>query len=584
MKELQRLNKFLFKYRDRLLIGLFITIIARLFSLVTPRLVGDSMTTIENYLNLNTISPTETREVLLTNIIFIIGASLISGFFTFLMRQTIINVSRYIEYDVKNEVFSHYQSLDQTFYKRNRTGDLMNRISEDVSKVRMYYGPVIMYGTNAIVLFIVIITYMFSVAPKLTIFSLIPLPILSVFIYRISNIINVKSTKVQESLSDLSTYSQESFSGISVLKSFNIQDIIFNKFDTYALMSFKNNLSLAKIQAWFFPIILFLIGLSNLIVIFIGGREFINGNIEIGVIAEFIIYVNMLTWPVTLVGWVTSIVKQAEASQKRINEFLDSKSSLDDGNYSLKDKNSKNIEFNDVSFTYPQTGIQVFNSFNLKIDKGTTLGIVGKVGSGKTTLLDLICRVYDPSKGSISYDRNDIKSFKINNLRELFSYVPQNNFLFSDSIFKNIQFGNPNATEKEVKKAAKLSEIDSDITKFENGYQTILGERGVTLSGGQVQRVSIARSFVKDSALYLFDDCFSSLDTDTEERLIKNLKNNFKNRSVIIVSHRVSCVKHADKIIVLEKGKIIQEGTHKNLIKIDGYYKELYNKQNSEIT
>ena len=584
MKELQRLNKFLFKYRGRLLIGLFITIIARLFSLVTPRLVGDSMTTIENYLNLNTISPTETREVLLTNIIFIIGASLISGFFTFLMRQTIINVSRYIEYDVKNEVFAHYQSLDQIFYKRNRTGDLMNRISEDVSKVRMYYGPVIMYGTNAIVLFIVIITYMFSVAPKLTIFSLIPLPILSVFIYRISNLINIKSTKVQESLSDLSTYSQESFSGISVLKSFNIQDIIFNKFDSYALMSFKNNLSLAKIQAWFFPIILFLIGLSNLIVIFIGGREFINGNIEIGVIAEFIIYVNMLTWPVTLVGWVTSIVKQAEASQKRINEFLDSKSSLDDGNYSLKDKNSKNIEFKDVSFTYPQTGIEVLNSFNLKIDKGKTLGIVGKVGSGKTTLLDLICRVYDPNEGSISYDEKDIKSFKINNLRELFSYVPQNNFLFSESIFKNIQFGNPNATESQVKKAAKLSEIDSEITKFKNGYQTTLGERGVTLSGGQVQRVSIARSFVKDSALYLFDDCFSSLDTDTEERLIKNLKNNFKNKSVIIVSHRVSCVKHADKIIVLENGKIIQEGIHKNLIKIDGYYKELYNKQNTEIT
>jgi len=448
----------------------------------------------------------------------------------------------------------------------------------------MYYGPVIMYGTNAIVLFIVIIAYMFSVAPKLTIFSLIPLPILSVFIYRISNLINIKSTKVQESLSDLSTYSQESFSGISVLKSFNIQDIIFNKFDSYALMSFKNNLSLAKIQAWFFPIILFLIGLSNLIVIFIGGREFINGNIEIGVIAEFIIYVNMLTWPVTLVGWVTSIVKQAEASQKRINEFLDSKSSLDNGNYSLKDKNSKNIEFKNVSFTYPQTGIEVLNSFNLKIDKGKTLGIVGKVGSGKTTLLDLICRVYDPNEGSISYDEKDIKSFKINNLRELFSYVPQNNFLFSESIFKNIQFGNPSATESQVKKAAKLSEIDSEIAKFENGYQTILGERGVTLSGGQVQRVSIARSFVKDSALYLFDDCFSSLDTDTEERLIKNLKNNFKNKSVIIVSHRVSCVKHADKIIVLENGKIIQEGIHKNLIKIDGYYKELYNKQNSDIT
>ena len=584
MKELQRLNKFLFKYRSKLLIGLFITIIARLFSLVTPRLVGDSMTTIENYLNVDTISSIETREVLLTNIILIISASLISGFFTFLMRQTIINVSRHIEYDVKNEIFAHYQSLDQIFYKRNRTGDLMNRISEDVSKVRMYYGPVIMYGTNAIVLFIVIITYMFSVAPKLTFFSLLPLPILSVFIYRISNLINIKSTKVQESLSDLSTYSQESFSGISVLKSFNIQDIIFDKFHGYAFMSFKNNLSLAKIQAWFFPIILFLIGLSNLIVIFIGGREFINGNIEIGVIAEFIIYVNMLTWPVTLVGWVTSIVKQAEASQKRINEFLDSKSSLDNGNYSLKDKNSKNIEFKNVSFTYPQTGIKVLNSFNLKIDKGKTLGIVGKVGSGKTTLLDLICRVYDPNQGSILYNEKDIKSFKINNLRELFSYVPQNNFLFSESIFKNIQFGNPNATESQVKKAAKLSEIDSEISKFENGYQTILGERGVTLSGGQVQRVSIARSFVKDSALYLFDDCFSSLDADTEERLIKNLKNNFQNKSVVIVSHRVSCVKHADKIIVLENGKIIQEGIHKNLIKIDGYYKELFNKQNTEIT
>ena len=584
MKELKRLNKFLFKYRVKLLIGLFITIIARLFSLVTPRLVGDSLTTIENYLNLNTTSSIIVREALLTNIILIIAASLISGFFTFLMRQTIINVSRYIEYDVKNEVFAHYQSLDQIFYKRKRTGDLMNRISEDVSKVRMYYGPVLMYGANAIVLFFVIITYMFSVAPKLTIFSLIPLPILSIFIYKVSNLINIKSTKVQESLSELSTYSQESFSGISVLKSYNIQDIIFNKFDKYAFNSFKNNLSLAKIQAWFFPIILFLIGLSNLIVIYIGGIEFINGNKEIGVIAEFIIYVNMLTWPVTLVGWVTSIIKQAEASQKRINEFLDSKSSLDDGNYSLKDKKSKNIEFKDVTFTYPQTGIKVFNSLNLKIEKGKTLGIVGKVGSGKTTLLDLLCRVYDPNEGSILYDKIDIKLFKINNLRELFSYVPQNNFLFSESIYKNIQFGNPNAMERDVKKAAKLSEIDKEITKFENGYQTILGERGVTLSGGQIQRISIARSFIKDSALYLFDDCFSSLDTDTEERVINNLKNNFKNKSVIIVSHRVSCIKHADKIIVLENGKIIQEGIHKNLIKTDGYYKDLYNKQNSEIT
>ena len=584
MKELKRLNSFLLKYKGRLAVGLIITIVARLFSLVTPRLVGDSMTTIENYLNLETISSEELREVLLTNILLIIAASLISGFFTFLMRQTIINVSRYIEYDVKNQIFAHYQSLDQTFYKKNRTGDLMNRISEDVSKVRMYYGPVIMYGTNAIVLFLVIITYMYSVAPQLTVYSLIPLPILSIFIYKISNLINLKSTKVQESLSDLSSYSQESFSGISILKSFNLQRKIFDKFNNFALTSYRNNLSLAKIQAWFFPIILFLIGLSNLIVIYIGGREFINGNIEIGVIAEFIIYVNMLTWPVTLVGWVTSIVKQAEASQKRINEFLDSKSSLEDGHLYIKDRNSKNIIFKNVTFTYQRTGIKVFDSFNLEIEEGKTLGIIGKVGSGKTTLLDLLSRVYDPEKGSILYNNKDIRSFKINNLRGLFSYVPQNNFLFSDSIYKNIQFGNPDATNEQVQKAAKLSEIDSEIDKFEKGYRTILGERGITLSGGQIQRISIARSLIKDSALYLFDDCFSSLDTDTEERLINNLKNRLKNKSVVIVSHRVSCIKHSDKIIVLENGKIIQEGTHKNLINMDGYYKELYNKQNSEIT
>ena len=583
MKELKRLNKFLIKYKGKLLLGLVITVVSRVFSLVTPRLVGDSMTTIENYLNLESVSPDELKEILLLNIIFIVGASLISGFFTFLMRQTIINVSRYIEFDVKNEIFSHYQSLDQVFYKKNRTGDLMNRISEDVSKVRMYYGPVLMYGTNAIILFIVIISYMFSVAPKLTIYSLIPLPILSIFIYKISDLINKKSTKVQESLSDLSTYSQESFSGISVLKSFNIQDLIFGKFDKYAFESFKNNLSLAKIQAWFFPIILFLIGLSNLIVIYIGGKEFIDGNIEIGVIAEFIIYVNMLTWTVTLVGWVTSIVKQAEASQKRINEFLDSKTKLKNGDLTISKKDSKSIVFKNVSFKYDQTGIEIFNSFDLKIEEGKTIGIVGKVGSGKTSILDLICRIYDPSSGDIFIGDKNLKSLKLSELRKIISYVPQNNFLFSESIQRNIQFGNPKSTKDQVQKAAVLSEIDSEILKFEKGYETILGERGVTLSGGQVQRLSIARSFIKDSDIYLFDDCFSSLDSDTEDRIITNLKNNFNNKTLLIVSHRVSCVRHADKIIVLENGKIVQKGTHNELISKEGFYKELNSKQNSEV-
>lgn len=583
MKELKRLNNFLLKYKGRLILGLIITVVSRVFSLVTPRLVGDSMTSIENYLNVQSVSPAELKEVLLMNIIFIIGASLISGFFTFLMRQTIINVSRFIEFDVKNQIFSHYQSLDQLFYKKNRTGDLMNRISEDVSKVRMYYGPVLMYGTNAIILFIVIISYMFSVAPKLTIYSLIPLPILSIFIYKISDLINKKSTKVQESLSDLSTYSQESFSGISVLKSFNIQDLIFNKFDKYAIESFKNNLSLAKIQAWFFPIILFLIGLSNLIVIFIGGKEYIDGNIEIGVVAEFIIYVNMLTWPVTLVGWVTSIIKQAEASQKRINEFLDSNTSLENGTLKMTKKQAKDIIFKNVSFEYDQTGIKIFNSFNLKIEEGKTIGIVGKVGSGKTSILDLICRIYDPSSGDVFIGDKNLKSLELNELRKNISYVTQNNFLFSESIQKNIEFGNPNATKDEVKQAAILAEIDSEILKFKKGYETILGERGVTLSGGQVQRLSIARSFIKDSEIYLFDDCFSSLDSDTEDRIIKNLNNNFKDKTLLIVSHRVSCVKNADRIIVLENGCIIQDGTHSDLINIKGFYKDLFSKQNTEI-
>ena len=583
MRELKRLNKFLLKYKGKLLLGLLITIISRVFSIVTPRLVGDSMTTIENYLSLSNISTDELKDVLFFNIVLIIGASLISGFFTFLMRQTIINVSRFIEFDVKNEIFSHYQSLDQIFYKKNRTGDLMNRISEDVSKVRMYYGPVLMYGTNAVVLFVIIIFYMYSVAPKLTIYSLIPLPILSVFIYRISNLINKKSTLVQESLSDLSTYSQESFSGISVLKSFNIQDIILNKFDKYAFNSFKNSLSLAKIQAWFFPIILFLIGLSNLIVIYIGGKEFIDGNIEIGVIAEFIIYVNMLTWPVTLVGWVTSIVKQAEASQKRINEFLDSKTSLRNGTSRLGKIKNKDITFKNVDFKYDQTEIEIFKSFNLKIKSGKVLGIVGKVGSGKTSLVDLISRIYDPQKGDILIGNKNLKSIEISELRSLISYVPQDNFLFSESIQKNIEFGNPNSSIDEIIDAAKLAQIDLEIRKFKNGYGTILGERGVTLSGGQAQRISIARSFIKDSEIYLFDDCFSSLDSDTENRILKNLKNNFQKKTLIIISHRVSCVKDADNIIVLDNGKIIQSGTHNKLIKNKGYYRDLYLKQNKEI-
>ena len=581
MKELKRLNKFLLKYKGRLLLGLVITIASRVFSLVTPRLVGDSMTIIENYLNVESVSPDELKQILLMNIIFIIGASLISGFFTFLMRQTIINVSRIIEFDVKNEIFSHYQSLDQVFYKKNRTGDLMNRISEDVSKVRMYYGPVLMYGTNAIVLFIVIISYMFSVAPKLTLYSLIPLPILSIFIYKISDLINKKSTKVQESLSDLSTYSQESFSGISVLKSFNIQDIIFSKFDKYAFKSFKNNLSLAKIQAWFFPIILFLIGLSNLIVIYIGGKEFIDGNIEIGVIAEFIIYVNMLTWPVTLVGWVTSIVKQAEASQKRINEFLNKKPEITNGLNVLKDFEG-NVFFNKVVLTYNETKIKALDKISFNVKAGESLGILGKVGSGKTSILDLVSRVYDPNSGGVYIDNVGLKSLNINWLRSQIGYVPQNPFLFSESISENIKFGKINSNLEEVKNASEKANVNIDIESFSKKYDTIIGERGLTLSGGQIQRISIARAIIRNPKILLLDDCLSSVDIKTEKEIIKNLKKIRNHKTTIIVSHRISSIKHCDKIIVLKKGKIIEQGNHKSLKKNNGYYHKLFNKQNTE--
>ena len=582
MKELRKLDKYLYKYRFKLLAGLLITIVSRIFSLVTPRLVGDSLTLIENYISDNSILSSNLKEMLLINIIIIVGASIISGFFTFLMRQTIINVSRYIEFDIKNEIFSHYQTLDQNFYKKNRTGDLMNRISEDVSRTRMYFGPVLMYGTNAIVLFIVIISYMFSIEPKLTIYTLIPLPVLSIIIYKISNIINIKSTKVQESLSDLSSHSQESFSGISILKSFNIQKLVYNQFDKLSYISFKNNLSLAKIQAWFFPLIFFLIGLSNFIVIYVGGNQYINGNIEIGVVAEFIIYVNMLTWPVTLVGWVTATVKQAEASQKRINEFLNEEPKVKDGSKRLNLNKTFDVKFKDLNFRYKKTGIKVFESFNLKIKKGEKLGILGNVGSGKTTLLDLISRIYDPDAGQITFDNYDIKNYKTEDIRSRISYVPQNNFLFSESIEKNIGFGNISAGLNKIKEAAIRAEINNEIEKFKNGYNTILGERGVNLSGGQVQRVSISRSFLKNASIYLFDDCFSSLDSDTEERLISNLNSSFKDKTIVIVSHRLSCLKYSDRIIVLEDGKIIQEGNHSKLINLEGYYRDLYYKQMKE--
>lgn len=581
MKALQYLNKYFYKYRTKLFVGFLITVVARIFSLFTPRLIGNSLTAVEQYVKSDDVSLDSIQELLLFNILIIIGASLVSGFFTFLMRQTIINVSRYVEFDLKNEIFWHYQKLTQRFYKNNRTGDLMNRISEDVGKVRMYVGPAFMYSINTVALFIIVISYMISIAPALTLYTILPLPILSVTIYKLSRIINEKSSRVQEVLSKMSSFAQESFSGIGVIKSYNLQRIMNQGFDDLASESYQKNMSLVKVQAWFFPLMILLIGFSNLIVIYVGGNQYINNEIEIGVLAEFIIYVNMLTWPVAVVGWITSIVQQAEASQERINLFLKEEPEIKDGPGVQKEIKGA-LELKNVSLRYPETQIQALENISLKIPAGTTLGILGNIGSGKSTLLDLITRLYDPSEGKILLDEIDLKEYTLEQLREAIGSIPQNAFLFSESIEDNIRFGSINASKEAIQEASKEAVVHKNIIAFKGGYQTLLGERGVTLSGGQIQRVSIARAFIKDPKILLLDDCLSAVDTDTEEEILKHLKKIAQNKTTLIVSHRISSLKHADQIIVFENGKIVQQGKHLNLTGVSGYYKELFEKQQAD--
>jgi len=576
MEELRYLNKYFLKYRTKLFWGFLITIIARIFSLFAPRLIGNSLSSVEQYLQSGNENTTDIKQILLINILIIVGTTLVSGFFTFLMRQTIINVSRYIEFDLKNEVFWHYQRLTQRFYKNNRTGDLMNRISEDVGKVRMYVGPAFMYSINTVTLFIIVISYMISIAPELTLYTLLPLPILSVTIYKLSRIINQKSILVQEMLSKMSSFAQESFSGIAVIKSYNLQKQSILGFSNLASESYDKNMDLVKVQAWFFPLMVLLIGCSNLIVIYVGGNQYINGEIEIGVLAEFIIYVNMLTWPVAVVGWITSIVQQAEASQKRINVFLKEQPEIESGKGVNISAIQGSLEFKKVSLSYPETGITAIDNISLRIPAGSTLGIIGNIGSGKSTLLDLILRLYDPTSGSITLDGHNLKDFTLTELRSAIGYVPQNAFLFSESIEDNIRFGSPKASIEEIQKMAKNAAVHNNIVKFKEGYKTLLGERGVTLSGGQIQRVSIARALIKDPQVLLLDDCLSAVDTDTEEEILKNLKSLTKDKTTLIVSHRISSLKHADQIIVFENGKIVQQGRHLDLIEVEGYYKELF--------
>ena len=581
MRELKFLNKFLFKYRIKLIIGFFITVTARIFALIAPNLVGNSITLIENYILSSSIDLEVLKQRLIINILLIIGSALVAGVFTFIMRQMIINVSRFIEFDLKNIIYKKYQNLDFDFYKNNRTGDLMNRISEDVSKVRMYVGPAIMYTINTITLFVIVVSYMFSVAPKLTMYTLTPLPILSIIIYKISKIINIRSKIVQEYLSKLTTFTQEAFSGVKIIKTYTIEDFTNKKLERLAGDSKEKNMSLVKVQSWFFPLMILLIGISNILVIYIGGNQYMSGQIELGVLAEFIIYVNMLTWPVATVGWVTSIIQQAEASQKRINEFLNVPNKI------INKKNSKlivdgDITFNNVSYSYKETNIKALNKISFNVKKGESIAVMGDVGSGKTTILELISRVYEPDEGSISIGINNISEISLNILRESIGYVPQSTFLFSETIENNLKFGKEDASKLEIRESIKIAGLTKDIELFKDKYSTLLGERGVNLSGGQKQRLAIARAVIKKPKILILDDSLSAVDTQTEKNIINNLNKTTKSITVFISTHRISTSKNCDKILVINNGNLESFGSHEELMKQKKTYFDTYTKQSKE--
>ncbi|NHM01047.1 ABC transporter ATP-binding protein [Flavobacterium difficile] len=583
MKELRYLNKYFAKYKYRFLFGIIITIVAQIFALYTPELVGKSISSIETFLKSGNKDTSLLKKELLENIALIFVFTLIAGLLTFFMRQALIVMSRYVEFDLKNEIFNHYQNLSQNFYKKNRTGDLMNRISEDVGKVRMYVGPAVMYTINTVIRFAAIIISMSAINVKLTIYSLLPLPILSYSIFILSKKINKKSTEYQQNLSTLSSFTQEFFSGIRIIKAYALENDRNNYFTKLSQISKKKNLSLAKTQALFGPLMVLLIGLSYLIVIYVGGQMYVKGEIkDIGIIAKFLLYIGMLVWPVASFGWVSSLVQEAEASQKRINEFLLEEPEIQNTGNIKTDIEGK-ITFKNVSYTYEDTNIQALKNINFTIEKGETIAIMGKTGSGKSTILSLLCRIHDvKEKSEIKIDNYNITSYDLFHLRNSMSIVPQDPFLFSDSIKNNIKFGKENATDEEIISAAKMAVVDSNIQSFHNKYDTILGERGITLSGGQKQRVSIARAIIKEAPILILDDCLSAVDTETEEKIINNFKTLFNKKTTIIVTHRASAAKNANKIIVLDSGEIVQQGTHNQLVTQEGFYKDLYLKQLSE--
>ena len=587
MKELSYLNKYLLKYKYHFILGIIFTIITNIFQIIPAQMVRHSLDLIianidlyRNYAGLNlqnSYYDIFARYILIYGGIILLMA-LLRGFFLFLVRQTLIVMSRLIEYDLKNEIYRHYQELPTSFYRRNSTGDLMNRISEDVSKVRMYLGPSIMYGINLITLFAILIPYMLTISVKLTLFALLPLPILSFSIYFVNNIINRRSEAIQKQQSKLSTFVQEAFSGIRVLKSFVREEDSSRKFEQENTKYKNKSLRLTMVNSLFFPIVMALIGLSVILTVFVGGNEVISGALSFGNIAEFILYVNYLTWPVTALGWISSITQRAAASQRRINEFMLVKNDIT-SEKNIQQEIRGDIEFNGVSFTYPDSGIVALSSLDFKLNSGESLAIIGTTGSGKSTVANLLCRLYDPTEGKITIDEINLKDYHLGSIRSQIGYVPQDVFLFSDTIFNNIAFGSMEIPPEKVMQAARDADLYYNVMDFPDQFNTRVGERGITLSGGQKQRVSIARAIVRDPKILILDDSLSAVDTKTENTILKSMKLLMKDRTTIIISHRVSSAKLADKIIVLDDGVIVEQGTNESLLKSDGVYRSLYEKQ-----
>lgn len=587
MKELAYLNKFFYKYRWRLLPGVIFVIISNIFGVLPAQVIGISFNLVNENISIFRLFNDFSRQELIYEIFgyslmlfgaIVLALALLRGIFLFFMRQTIILMSRHIEYDLKNEIYQHYQELSMSFYRRNNTGDLMNRVTEDVSRVRMYVGPAIMYTINTIVLFLLVIMAMVNVNVELAIYCLLPLPILAFTIYRVHSIINQRSERIQQQLSRLSAFVQETFSGIRVIKAYGREDEIRNKFAFESEEYKKTSLDLVQVQALFYPAMLLLIGLSTIITIYIGGVQVMEGTITSGNIAEFIVYINQLMFPVMSLGWVTSLIQRAAASQKRINEFLNTPPEIispSTGKFELKG----NIEFRKVNFTYPDTGIQALKGISFEVKQGEFLAIIGRTGSGKSTIANLLLRMYDVSDGSILIDGMPLKELDLRQYRSQVGFVPQDVFLFSDTITNNISFGRSKTDPAEVEQAARDAAVFDNVVRFENGFETFIGERGITLSGGQKQRISIARALIKKPSLLILDDCLSAIDTKTEEEILTNLGRNMRGKTSIIIAHRVSTIKNADKILVLDDGKIAEQGSHEYLMQKKGLYFSLYEKQ-----